>query len=61
MLARIEIALRSDEPVYARGVAMVRLLLSDGESSLYFPARRRDLIRQLERTDTALEGREETW
>ena len=60
-LARVAALLEIDEPVYARGVARLQLLLTEGGSPLYAPqtgpaarARSRPIL-------DALEGREETW
>jgi hypothetical protein len=61
-LARVAALLdETDEPVYSRGVAMAKLLLTEGDGPLYCQARRGQLRRQAEAIVAALEGREETW
>jgi hypothetical protein len=61
LLARVAALLEIDEPVYARGVARLQLLLTDGESALYAPHRTGELVGEAEGILDALEGREETW
>jgi hypothetical protein len=61
LLARVAAMLEIDEPVYARGVARLRLLLTDGDSALYAPHRTGELLGEVEGILDALEGREETW
>jgi hypothetical protein len=46
-LARVRELLRSDTPVYARGVAMLERVLSDGGSALYLPVERGQLSHEL--------------
>jgi hypothetical protein len=46
--------LRADEPVSAGGVAMVRQLLRDGSSPLYYPADAGELEEELRRASAAL-------
>ena len=53
--------LETDEPVYARGVARLQLLLTDGSGPLYAPQRTGELRAEVEAILDALEGREETW
>jgi hypothetical protein len=60
-LARVAALLEIDEPVYARGVARVELLLTEGGSVLYAPRRAGQLRGEVEGILNALEGREETW
>ena len=60
-LARVAALLETDEPVSARGVARLRLLLTDGRSALYAPDRTGELRAEVEGILDALEGREETW
>ena len=60
-LARAAALLEVDEPVYARGVAQLQLLLSEGGSALYAPHRTGELRSEVEAILDALEGREETW
>jgi hypothetical protein len=55
-LMRVEELLESSGPVYARGVAMLKALLSDGASSLYSPRRAGELRRDLDSIISALEG-----
>jgi hypothetical protein len=50
-----------DEPVYARGVAELQLLLTEGGSALYAPQRVGELLSEVEAILDALEGREDTW
>ena len=57
MAALLEI----DEPVYARGVARLQLLLTESGSPLYVPQRTGELRAEVEAILDALEGREETW
>jgi hypothetical protein len=59
LLIRVRELLRSTAPVYARGVAMLEDLLSDGGSALYMPVRRAELSHELELIIAALEGREQ--
>jgi len=61
LLARVGALLEIDEPVYARGVARLQLLLTDGDSALYAPHRTGELLGEVEGILDALEGREETW
>lgn len=49
--------LRDPAPVYARGVAMLRLLLRDGGGPVYWGARGEALERALRDTSDALAGR----
>ena len=58
LLVEVEALLRSTTPVYARGIAMLEILLSNGTSSLYMPATPAHLGIQLKRIVAALEGRE---
>lgn len=60
-LARVAALLEIDEPVYARGVAQVELLLTEGSSALYAPQRAGQLRGEVEAILNAMEGREETW
>jgi len=60
-LARVAALLEIDEPVYARGVARVQLLLTDGGSALYAPQWKGQLLPEVDAILDALEGREETW
>lgn len=60
-LARLAALLEIDEPVYARGVAMAELLLTQGDSHLYVPERAGQLRSEVEAIVDALEGREDTW
>jgi hypothetical protein len=61
-LVRIEALLdQTGEPVYARGVAMVQLLVTETDGPLYSPTRLGQLRLQAEAIIRALEGREETW
>lgn len=60
-LARVAALLEIDEPIYARGVARLQLLLSEGGSALYAPHRTGELRGEVEGILDALEGREETW
>jgi hypothetical protein len=46
-LARVRELLRSNTPVYARGVAMLERVLSDGGSALYLPVERGQLSHEL--------------
>ena len=57
MAALLEI----DEPVYARGVARLQLLLTEGGSALYTPHQTGQLRSEVEAILDALEGREDTW
>jgi hypothetical protein len=61
LLARVAALLEIDEPVYARGVARLQLLLSEGGSALYAPHRTGELRCEVDGILDALEGREETW
>jgi hypothetical protein len=58
LLVQVRELLRSTAPVYARGVAMLEDLLSDGGSALYLPVRRAELSHELELIIAALEGGE---
>jgi hypothetical protein len=60
-LARVAALLEIDDPVFARGVARLHLLLSDADSALYAPTLPGDLRGEVEGILDALEGREETW
>ena len=60
-LARVAALLEIDEPVYARGVARLQLLLTEGGSALYAPRRTGELRGEVEGILDALEGREDTW
>ena len=60
-LARVAALLEINEPVYARGVARVQLLLTEGGSALYAPQWNGQLLNEVEAILDALEGREETW
>jgi hypothetical protein len=55
-LLRIEAKLLSEGPVYAQGIARLRLLLTDGGSALYAPANPAELTDELERIIAGLEG-----
>jgi hypothetical protein len=55
VLAAVERRLRAREPVAARGVAMVRMLLTDGTSPLYRPAEHGALGSGLRAAAAALE------
>ena len=48
--------LRSPCPVSARGMAMVKILLTDGAGPLYYPARNGDLATSAESAINALDG-----
>jgi hypothetical protein len=48
--------LRSPGPVYASGVALVRLMLLDGASPLYMPSDERELLEEVHRAHAALNG-----
>jgi hypothetical protein len=52
--------LRAPEPVAARGVAMVQLLLTDANSPLYQPSRKGALGRRVRAAATALEPTDPT-
>ncbi len=60
-LAGVAALLETDEPIYASGVAKAQLLLTEGNSPLYFPLHPGDLRRSVDEIVDALEGREETW
>ena len=60
-LARVAALLEIDEPVYARGVARLQLLLTEGGSALYAPRQTGQLRSEVEAILDALEGREDTW
>ena len=60
-LARVAALLEIDEPVYARGVARLQLLLTEGGSPLYTPHQTGQLRSEVEAILDALEGREDTW
>lgn len=61
-LARVAALLdETAEPVYSQGVAMIRLLLTNGDGPLYSPRRQGELRRHAEAIVEALEGREDTW
>lgn len=60
-LARVAALLEIDEPVYARGVARLQLLLTEGGSALYTPHQAGQLRSEVEAILDALEGREDTW
>jgi hypothetical protein len=60
-LARVAALLEIDDPVYARGVARLQLLLTESGSPLYVPQRTGELRVEVEGILDALEGREETW
>ena len=60
-LARVAALLEIAEPVYARGVARLQLLLTEGGSPLYAPQRTGELRGEVEGILDALEGREDTW
>ena len=55
VLARLERRLRAPEPVTARGVALLRALLTDGTGPLYRPSERGALGSQLRAAAAALE------
>jgi hypothetical protein len=57
-LIEVREILRSTDPIYARGVAMLKRLLRDGGGSLYAPHRRGALNAELELVIGALEGRD---
>jgi hypothetical protein len=59
LLIQVRELLRSTAPVYARGVAMLEGLLSDGGSALYLPVERAELSHELKLIIAALEGREQ--
>ena len=56
LLLQIEAILLSEGPIYCQGIAMLRLLISDGASPLYSPARPGSLSIHLEAILEALEG-----
>ena len=56
LLIRIEAILLSEGPVYCQGMAMLRLILSDGGGPIYSPAQQGSLGIQLEAIVEALEG-----
>jgi hypothetical protein len=58
-LAQVRELLRSGAPIYARGVAMLEGLLTEGGSALYLPHRRGELSHELELILTALEGQDQ--
>ena len=58
LLPLVRELLRSTAPVYARGVAMLEILLTDGGSPLFAPASRGALSHELELIFAALQGRE---
>jgi hypothetical protein len=58
LLMQVQELLRSTAPVYARGVAMLEILLRDGGGPLYAPVRRAELGDTLEHIIAALEGRD---
>ena len=58
LLLLVRELLRSTAPIYARGVAMLEILLTDGGSPLYAPTSRGALSHELELIFAALQGRE---
>lgn len=58
-LAQVRELLRSGAPIYARGVAMLEGLLTEGGSALYLPHRRGELSHELELILAALEGQDQ--
>jgi len=61
LLVRLEALLLSEAPVYARGMAGLELLLTDGVGCAYAPAYPGQLLDELEGLGLALERREEGW
>jgi hypothetical protein len=61
LLQRLEALLLSETPVYAKGMAGLELLLTDGVGCAYAPAYPGQLLDELENLSLALEGREEGW
>jgi hypothetical protein len=57
VIAALDRRLRAHEPVAAQGVAMVRMLLVDGNGLLYRPGRPGELGGQLRAAAAALEPR----
>jgi len=60
-LAAIEMRLRSDARVNARGMARLELLLTDGGGPLYSPDYPAALSNEIDRIVDGLGGREEDW
>jgi hypothetical protein len=58
-LAGVAALLESDDPIYARGVAKLQVLLTEGGSPLYSPRRVGELRREVDSILAALDGREE--
>jgi len=56
VLGRLAERLRSPCPVSARGMAMVKILLTDGTGPLYYPARNGDLAASVDDAISALDG-----
>jgi hypothetical protein len=60
-LREVQDLLASSAPVYAAGIARLKMLLTDGVSPLYTPRHRGELGKELERILAGLEGRMEDW